>query len=80
MFVFSGEIELQIRCQVLEIVTLCFLMSLLHMIVRETNAQEILNLCGCKVFSFIIQDSSRFLTCISAVPCLFWYHLTLQLM
>ena len=80
MFVFSGEIKLQIWRQVLEIVTLCFLMSLLHMIVRKIDAQEIVNLCGCKVFSFIIQNCSRFVTCILAAPCLFWYHLALQLM
>ena len=49
-----------------------FLMSLLHMAFREIDAQEmrkclgfgkfssVLNPCGCKVFSSIIQKSSRF--------------------
>ena len=49
-----------------------FLMSFLQMTFRETGVQEMqkcqgfgkfssaLNPCGCKVFSFIIQKSSRF--------------------
>ena len=73
MFVFSGEIKMQFWRQVLDVVTLCFWCPLCISDFRRNrctrNAEMLgiigkfssaLNPCGSKVFSFIIQKSSRF--------------------